>query len=122
MPHNFNNTMSDIHKIYNNDVGISFRWLNSKSNLTQIIFRDTGFHLTEKEVELFLEKVSDSKTQTRCASCKLGNNCKSILLQTPSNKVSMAVSKIELGQIEDLLRGTLFQLRLNSYITDLCKN
>lgn len=114
--------MSEILKIYDNTIGISFQWLHSTSNLTQVIFRDTGFHLSKEEIELFLEKVSDAKNQERCSECKLGKECKSILLQTPSNKVSLAVSKVELGNIEDLLRGTLFQLKLNNYITDICKN
>ena len=89
--------MEGIKKIYSNDIGISFEWKDSRSNLTQIIFRDTGFHLKEDEIEQFLEKISDSKEQKNCATCNMGDNCKSILLQTPSNKVSMAVSKIELG-------------------------
>ena len=114
--------MEEILKIYENKIGISFRWLHSKSFLTQVIFRDTGFHLTEDEIEIFLENLIDSKTQSRCPQCKLGEDCKSILLRTPSNKVSLAVSPIELGQIEDLLRGTLFQLRLNGYLKEICKN
>ncbi len=114
--------MNNIHKIYNNNIGISFKWTHVESNLTQVIFRDTGFHLSEDELECFLEKIEDAKKQKRCPSCKLGENCKSILLQTPSNKVSMAVSQVELGQIEDLLKGTLFQLRLNDYIADVCRN
>ncbi|CAL2104012.1 conserved protein of unknown function [Tenacibaculum sp. 190130A14a] len=114
--------MEGIHKIYSNDIGISFQWKGSKSNLTQIIFRDTGFHLNASEIEDFLENVADSKAQTNCVTCIKGEKCKSILLQTPSHKVSMAVSKVELGQIDDLLKGTLFQLRLHSYLIDICKN
>lgn len=121
MCRNFNK-MTDIYKIYDNNIGVSFRWIDVNSDLTQIVFRDTGFHLSEQEIELFLEKVADAKAQKRCATCKLGDTCKSILLQTPSNRISIAVSKIELGQIEDLLRGTLFQLRLNDYLLDLCRN
>lgn len=114
--------MNEIIKIYNNNIGISFRWKQTKSHLTQVIFCDTGFHLSEEEIELFVEKVADAKQQNRCAQCTLGDECKSILLQTPSNKVSMAVSLIELGKIDDLLKGTLFQLRLNDYLNDFCKN
>lgn len=114
--------MEGIKKIYSNDIGISFEWKYSNSNLTQIIFRDTGFHLNENEIEEFLEKISDSKEQKNCATCTKGDDCRSILLQTPSNKVSMAVSKIELGQIDDLIKGTLFQIRLNNYLDSLCKN
>lgn len=115
--------MEDIYKIYDNKIGISFRWTHLQSDLTQVIFRDTGFHLSESEIELFIEKVTDAKIQKPCRGCKMGNaSCRSILLQTPSNKVSIAVSLVELGHIEDLLRGTLFQLRMNNYLLDLCKN
>lgn len=114
--------MDEILKIYDNTIGIAFKWKHVNSNLTQIIFRDTGFHLSENEIEAFVEKIADAKQQKRCSECKLGDKCKSILLQTPSNKVSMAVSKTELSEIEDLLRGTLFQLRLNNYLTEVCKN
>ncbi|MBE7649108.1 MULTISPECIES: hypothetical protein [Tenacibaculum] len=114
--------MENIIKIYDNEIGISFCWKDTTNTLIQIIFRDTGFHLNENQIESFLEKVLDSKSQKNCATCTKGNNCKSILLQTPSDKVSMAVSHIELGQIDDLLKGTLFQMRMNNYLDDLCKN
>ncbi|CAM1361005.1 hypothetical protein [Tenacibaculum xiamenense] len=114
--------MDGIYKIYNNDIGISFRWREVRSNLTQIIFRDTGFHLTTEEIELFIDKICDAKVQGSCVSCEASGSCRSLLLQTPSDKVSMAVSISELSQIEDLLRGTLFQIRMNNYLNDLCKN
>ncbi|WBX73874.1 hypothetical protein PG913_01040 [Tenacibaculum pacificus] len=114
--------MENIIKIYDNKIGISFCWKDTSNTLVQIIFRDTGFHLTENQIEEFSEKVLDSKSQKNCANCPKADNCKSILLQTPSEKVSMAVSQIELGQIDDLLKGTLFQMRMNNYLDDLCKN
>ncbi|TYP99609.1 hypothetical protein C7447_101209 [Tenacibaculum adriaticum] len=114
--------MEDIFKIYDNKIGISFQWKDVQSKLTQVIFRDTGFHLSVEEIELFIEKIMDAKMQKTCFKCEAGEYCKSILLQTPSNKVSMAVSLVELGQIEDLLKGTLFQLRMNNYLNDICKN
>ncbi|CAM1342964.1 conserved hypothetical protein [Tenacibaculum aestuarii] len=114
--------MDGITKIYDNSIGVSFYWEENKSNLVQLIFRDVGFHLTEPEIELFLDKVTDSKLQRNCGTCERGKDCRSILLQTPSNKVSMAVSAIELWQIDDLLKGTLFQLRMNNYLNDICKN
>lgn len=114
--------MDKILRIYSNDIGISFKWLDTRNNLTQIVFRDTGFHLSENEIESFVQKTRDAKQQLNCENCKFSKNCKSILLQTPSNKVSMAVSKLELKQIEDLLKGTLFQLRLNDYLGEICKN
>ncbi|WGH74884.1 hypothetical protein P8625_12475 [Tenacibaculum tangerinum] len=114
--------MEAITKIYDNNIGISFHWKENNSNLVQLIFRDIGFHLTEQEIELFLDKVTDSKLQQNCATCSKDKGRRSILLQTPSNKVSLAVSSAELWQIDDLLRGTLFQLRMNHYLNGLCKN
>ena len=114
--------MESIYKIYDNNIGISFRWKEVKTNLTQIIFRDTGFHLTLEEIELFIDKICDAKVQKTCKNCEAADGCRSLLLQTPSSKVSMAVSHVELGQIEDLLRGTLFQIRMNNYLNDICKN
>lgn len=113
--------MDSIYRIYTNDIGISFQWKQT-SKLTQVIFRDTGFHLTIEEIEIFIDKICDAKLQTPCSSCEASLGCRSLLLQTPSNKVSMAVSKTELSQIEDLFRGTLFQLRMNNYLQDICKN
>ena len=113
--------MDSIFKIYDNKMGIAFQW-QKKAVLTQVIFRDTGFHLSIDEIELFLYQVALSKMKQPCVGCKLGANCRSMLLQTPFNKVSMAVSLNELDEIEDLLRGTLFQLELKAYLDELCKN
>lgn len=112
----------EAYKIYNNSIGVSFQWNHIESDLTQIVFKDMGFNLSEKEIETFINRVKDARNQKKCGTCVAGDSCKSILLQTPFSKVSIAISKIELGQIEDLLKGTLFQLRLNSYLWDVCKN
>ncbi|SNR17479.1 hypothetical protein [Tenacibaculum jejuense] len=114
--------MEQIKTVYTNDIGISFQWVNSCKQLTQVIFRDTGFHLTTNEIELFLEQTIDAKRQKKCSECMESRNCRSLLLRTPSNKVSLAVSMVDLGQIEDLLKGTLFQLKFNDYIEEICKN
>ncbi|MFD0993837.1 hypothetical protein [Tenacibaculum geojense] len=114
--------MENIIKIYDNAIGISFQWTHIETDLTQIIFRDIGFHLSEEELELFTDKITEAKFQKQCKNCDMGPNCKSILLQTPLSKVTLAVSLSELQQIEDLLKGTLFQVKLNKYINDICKN
>lgn len=113
--------MDTVYKIYENDIGIAFQWKKG-ATLTQVIFRDTGFHLSYKEIEMFIDKVNLSRQKNNCMDCTLGYNCRSILLQTPLNKVSIAVSMNELNKIEDLLKGILFQLKLSNYLSDLCKN
>ena len=113
--------MSSVFKIYDNQIGISFQW-QKKAKLTQVIFRDTGFHLSISEIAFFLDQVALSRTKQPCIGCRLGADCRSMLLQTPVSKVSMAVSLNELDEVEDLLRGTLFQLELNEYLESVCKN
>ena len=110
-----------IYKIYDNRIGLSFQW-KKDANLTQIIFRDTGFHLSIKEIEVFVDKVKQTRLNSAFNDCNMGNNCRSLLLQTPINKVSIAVSKKELDEIEDLFKGTLFQLNINYYINSICNN
>jgi len=110
-----------VFKIYDNSIGISFQW-KKNAKLTQVIFRDTGFHLSKEEIVFFLEEIQLSKQKKTCKTCSLGTECRSMLLKTPFYKVSMAVSLTELNAIEDLLRGTLFQLDLNEYLQELCKN
>jgi len=113
--------MDNIFKVFDNNIGISFQW-KKNATLTQVIFRDTGFNLSMDEMELFMDQIVLSKTKQPCMGCKLGNDCRSMLLQTPFDKVSMAVSFNELNEIEELLKGTLFQLELNVYLQEVCKN
>lgn len=110
-----------IFKIFTNEIGLSFQW-QKNAILTQIIFRDIGFHLSIDEIELFIDQIELSRIKQPCIDCKLGQDCRSMLLKTPSHKVSLAVSLNELNEIEDLLKGTLFQLQLNEYLIKVCKN
>ena len=113
--------MEDIFKVYDNEIGIAFKW-QSNADLIQVIFRDIGFLLSFKEIKLFLNQVLDSKQKEVCLGCKLGKDCRSMLLKTPSYKVSIAVSLNELDEVEDLLRGTLFQTTLDTYLEGICEN
>ena len=44
------------------------------------------------------------------------------LFSSPWDISTVITSQIELGQIDDLLKGTLFQMRMNNYLDNLCKN
>lgn len=112
---------SNVFKVFDNNIGISFQWKKNAA-LTQVIFRDIGFHLSMDEIELFMEETALSRSKQPCLGCKLGADCRSMLLQTPVPKVSIAVSLNELNEIEELLKGTLFQLQLDYYLHELCRN
>ncbi len=118
--------MSDIHRIYHNDFGIAFQWkqdlAKNKRDQFQVIFRDTGFYLTLSQLENFAKLVQQAANRGCCKDCKANNKCRSILLKTPAANVDLAVSEKELGSISDLLEGTLFQIQLERYLKDVCRN
>ncbi|MBA3985076.1 MAG: hypothetical protein H0X63_00495 [Flavobacteriales bacterium] len=116
----------EILKIYHNEIGIAFQWRKKATNfnpkLIQIVFRDMGFHLTKEEIICFAKLVNQCKTSINCMDCPVQVNCRNILLETPASKVSLAVNATELDQVDDLMRGTLFQLEMDEYIREICRN
>ncbi|MGH1385038.1 hypothetical protein [Kordia sp.] len=118
--------MSDIRRIYHNDIGIAFQWkqdiAKNKHNKFQIIFRDTGFYLTLPQIENFAKLIQQAVSRGCCSACKATNNCRSILLKTPATIIDLAVSEKELVSISDLIEGTLFQIKLDRYLNDVCSN
>ena len=117
---------NDIYKIYHNTFGIAFKWKISsetkRQDKIQLVFRDMGFYLSEREIKTFYSYINQLKGEKACSCCANEKNTKCILLKTPSEKVDIAVNLIELKQLKDLIRGTLFQLSLNQLITDICRN
>lgn len=118
--------MNDIYKIYHNEIGISFQWKkdiqNGFTDSIQLVFRNTGFYLNYDEIKEFYNNVNIASRLKACGSCRLNEQCHRYLLQTPSEKVDLAVNKSELELIEDLIKGTLFQIELDNYINDVCRN
>lgn len=118
--------MSDIIRIYHNTIGIAFQWkqdlAKNRYNQYQVIFRDTGFYLTLAQLEKFSKLVTQAISRGCCSACQANNNCRSILLKTPAANVDLAVSEKELEFISDLLEGTLFQIKLDLYLKDVCSN
>lgn len=117
--------MSDIHRIYYNDIGIAFQWkqdIEKNNSKFQLIFRDTGFYLTIEEIENFFKFVKQAIARGCCKDCKAKGNCRSILLKTPATTVDLAVSEKELVSISDLIEGALFQIKLDNYLKSICNN
>ncbi len=118
--------MQDINPIYYNEFGIAFQWKrNAAKDLkkVQFVFRDTGLLLTTTELLQFQESIRHAlKRPSSCKECKSDESCRNLLLDTPAPQVTLAVSSIELAEIQDLVRGTLFQLNLDSFLNGLCKD
>ncbi|GAA3776332.1 hypothetical protein GCM10022271_05590 [Corallibacter vietnamensis] len=116
---------NDIYKIYHNSFGISFQWMHSESKKRhkkiQIVFRNMGFYLSKNEIKEFYNCIYHAKQSQPCSCCK-DCDSRNILVRTPSDKVDIALNTEELTQVEDLIKGTLFQLDLDNYLHSLCKN
>ncbi len=117
--------MGAIDKIYSNEVGISFFWnKNTSSNIPkiQIVFRDIGFLLTLNELKDFSDSCIVTKHSECCGHCTNHQECKSLLLRTPSDKIDLAVNKKELQQFHELISGTIFRIEMKKWIKNLCLN
>ena len=120
-------SMSAIEKIYANDIGISFFWKNQTNQSfdnrkVQIIFRDTGFLLNLDELKMFSKHCAQAIATNNCTNCQHHKNCRNLLLRTPSDKIDLAVSSVELEQIKTLLNETIFKVELKQWLGSICLN
>lgn len=117
--------MSAIHKIYSNEVGISFFWKkeeNFDTRRVQIVFRDIGFLLMLSELKDFSNACVKAIASHNCDQCKKHQHCRSLLLRTPSDKIDLAVNRDELDQLQELINATIFKVELKYWIQDMCLN
>ncbi|MDO6519772.1 hypothetical protein [Zobellia uliginosa] len=116
--------MDDITPIYHNPFGVAFQWKrNSIKDIRkiQIVFRDTGLLLTEKELVQFQKNIECTmNSNALCKDCQQHETCRSLLLDTPAPQITLAMNLQELNAVHDLVEGTLFQLNLDSYLNRMC--
>lgn len=115
-----------MRQIYTNEYGMAFYW-NRKAGIgsqkIQLVFKETGFHLTLIELEHFAKLISESLLQTNnCADCKVKSTCSRFLLQTPAKQIDLAVSIPELEGIQDLVKGTIFKVKLQNHLHGVGRN
>ncbi|SHJ25781.1 hypothetical protein [Pseudozobellia thermophila] len=118
--------MNDIDLIYNNSFGLAFQWKRDNGhnhNKVQLVFRDTGLFVTKEELLQFSKNIRRSiKHYQMCGSCPKKETCRSILVESPVPQITFAMNTEELGNVQDLVEGTLFQLNLDNYIDSLFKD
>ncbi len=117
--------MQQIEQLYHNDFGVAFYWIKDQQTLrhkVQLVFKETGFYLTREQMQEFSELIDLSCQSTCCSDCEMRGRCHKFLLKTPFEALDLAVTRKEVYQIKDLVEGTLFQLDLNTYLDELCKN
>ena len=110
----------DIQPIYQNNLGIAFRWKSPAVNditKIQIVFRDTGLLIDKAELKQFLRNIRYTKESgTLCADCINHASCKVLLVQSPSPKITFAMNVEELKALTNLVERTLFYLSLEDLI------
>ncbi|RZS99503.1 DUF6686 family protein [Aquimarina brevivitae] len=116
--------MSTFQKIYSNAIGISFFW-NQHTEVkdkVQLVFRDTGFLLTLAELQEFSSYCVQVLSTTGCEHCKHSDQCRNLLLRTPSSKIDLAVNKQELVDIQELINQTIMAVQLKKWFSSICPN
>jgi hypothetical protein len=111
--------MKEIERIYYNEFGVAFYWKKHNNILRdkiQMVFKETGFYFTYKELVFFAKLIEDSTHENSCKDCSLKHNCGRFLLKTPFTPVDLAVSFNELTCIKDLVEGALFKINLERYL------
>lgn len=120
--------MKNIDPIYHNNFGIAFLWKQNQMNTNQniqLVFRETGIQLNCQELRLFKEQIVKALAESKkCTGCSQIANCRSLLLETPIDKLSFAVSLEDLYQLQDLINGTLFTFDYAKLIdvNSICRN
>lgn len=120
-----NFAMKQVEQLYFNDFGVAFFWKKNGVVLkdkVQLVFKETGFYLSGKEVQEFAMLIDDTFDEIGCAGCCQRGRCHKFLLKTPLNQVDLAVTRAELSRIKDLVEGALFHAQLFDYLDDLCMN
>ncbi|WP_103069224.1 hypothetical protein [Aquimarina sediminis] len=117
--------MNAIDKIYSNELGISFFWKQEKQNpisKVQLVFRDIGFLLTLNELKDFSNSCTVTIESQCCNQCNSPQQCRTLLLRTPSDKIDLAVNRDELHQIQELINGTIYRVELQDWFKNLPLN
>lgn len=120
-----NRDMREVEQIYYNEFGVAFHWKKNDTVLkekVQIVFKETGFYLSYEEIKAFAELIENTCEEIGCQACSHRGGCHKFLLKTPLKQVDLAVSKSELFQIKDLVEGTLFNMDLYDYVSNICRN
>lgn len=117
--------MDPIAQVYHNDFGVAFYWIKDDIVLNekvQLVFKETGFYLSHSELLQFSDNIAVTCRNISCSDCELRQQCHKYLLLTPFPGLELAVSEDEAFQLNDLVKGTLFQMDLNKYLKEICKN
>ena len=115
--------MKDVKIIKRNKLGITYkvnRSLTEDFNKVHLVFNNTGLKFDDDELLEFYNCINDAfSTPPMCQNNCNSKHCKSILLKTPFNNLTFAISLNDLDLLKDLIDGTFFKLSLDNYLDHL---
>ncbi|WP_248723448.1 hypothetical protein [Seonamhaeicola sp. ML3] len=116
--------MEDINIIYKTNIGLSFYWKRGplrQVNKLNIVINDIALHLSYSELTEFSKNIDTalSRKSAHCKDCPHKSNCEVTMLETPIPQITFVKSYQEIKSIQDLVKGTLFELDLNSMLKEI---
>ncbi|MDN3621246.1 hypothetical protein QWY81_17400 [Polaribacter undariae] len=112
------NQMFYLQTIYHNNIGATYFFKDNldpdlSMNKIQIIIGDIALILEDNEIFSFLEVIESVKMACKCDDC---NELKQITCNTSYTKLIFKSTRKNINELEDLIKGTIFEIQLNSLI------
>ncbi len=116
--------LDKVNKLHANKMGVTFTdkdeedidYVEKKINL---LFHNTILIFNNFELNLFLDEVEDLIINNTPGINKYSQYYKSIILESPIYQLRYVVSYNDLLLIEDLIKGTIFQIELSGFLKEI---
>lgn len=104
--------------IYHNNIGSSYFLKDDldadlSMDRIQLIIGDIALILENNEIQAFLKIINSVKTGCKCDDCKELNQ---ITCNTSYTKLIFKSNKKNIIELEDLVKGTIFEIQMNALI------
>ncbi|MFB9053914.1 hypothetical protein ACFFVB_12580 [Formosa undariae] len=107
--------------IYNNTIGTTYLIKTDLDALTgsekiQLLLGDIAMLLDENELVQLLKTIASAKKGCSCKECNENHDTKSLIFKSAYSTVHFKSNKTNLVALQDLIKGTLFELELSSIL------
>ena len=116
--------LDKVHKLHANKMGVTFmdkceNNLDLINDQINILFHNTLLIFSSFELNLFLGEIENLIISSSPGINKYSQYYKSIILETPIYQLKYIVSFNDLLLIEDLVKGTVFQIKLSGLLDEI---
>ncbi len=108
--------------VYHNNIGATYLIKDNfndslYSQKIQLLIGDVAILLEEKEINALVKVIDSVKNGCSCDKCMSEGKFKQIKCDTDHFKLVFKSTKTRITDLEDLLRGTIFELQINSILS-----